>query len=250
MSDDAVVTLLRQSGFSFVGTVERTGATTMSDVPANQNTSVVQVERILDAPSSLANLAGQEITVQLAAGAAGVVAGQRLALFTNIAVLGKSAAVTEVGRLPASDVEPHVVQAMTANRELPFARLRRQIASDDLRAHAGDAEVVVVGRIIRLEQATEERYAEHDPHYWRATLRVHHVEKGNIQGQEVTFVYPASQDVRWIGTPKPEPRQVGMWMLHATSGAASSLAPFELIDADDYHPVQHLEPLRRPAPGG
>src|ERR687885_1384108 len=101
MNDDVVKGLLRRSGVSFVGTVERIGAATMSDVPVDERTVVVRVDRVLDAPVSLANLAGQEVTVQLARDGAPVSPGERLALFTNTAVLGQSLVVTEVGRVPA-----------------------------------------------------------------------------------------------------------------------------------------------------
>jgi hypothetical protein len=245
VSQDVITHLLREAGISFVGTVERIGAATMSDIPVSDHTAVVRVDKILDAPPSLSHLATQDITVLLSAEAPPVSAGQQFAFFTNTAVLGKSLAVTEVGRLPAPPVESLVAQT-TTDAVQPLAQTRRQMEADDLRAHAGAAEAIVVGKVIRLEQAAEERYSEHAAHYWRATLLVQHVERGNVPGQQVSFLYPASQDVRWVGTPKPQPRQQGMWILHATSGAASNLAPFELLHGDDYRPAQHLESVRQP----
>ncbi|MBV9547108.1 MAG: hypothetical protein JOY61_22290 [Chloroflexi bacterium] len=242
VSDDVLSDLLGKAGISFVGTVERIGAATLSDVPVNNRTAVVRVDRVLDAPPSLSHLAHDEVTVLLASDAA---PGQQFAFFTDAAVLGKTLAVTEVGRLPASEVAPHVAQARTSTVQ-PLDPIRRKMDASELRAHAGAAEVVVVGRIIRLEQVGEERYSEHAPHYWRATLQVQHVEKGNVSG-EVSFIYPASRDVQWVGAPKPEARQQGLWILHATTGSESSLAPFKLLHADDFRPVQHLDTLREAA---
>jgi hypothetical protein len=242
--------LLSQAGLSFVGTVERVGAATMSDIPVNDHTVVVRVDQILDDPQGLLGT-GRELTVLLASDGAPATVGQQLALFTNIAVLGSSLAVTEVGRLPATEVQPQPhalgVRAALGSTEQPLAHVRRQMKATHLAEHSSGADAIVVGKIIRLEQAGDEHYSEHAPHYWRATLQVQHVERwptGSAAGTEVTFIYPASQDVRWVDAPKPQPRQQGLWMLHATSGDDASLAPFTLLHADDYRPVQHLESLR------
>jgi len=66
MPEDPVLTLLKQSAISFVGTVERLGAATMSDVPIDNHTAVVRVDQVLHAPDAFASLAGTAITVQLA----------------------------------------------------------------------------------------------------------------------------------------------------------------------------------------
>lgn len=249
VSDDVMSNLLSQAGVSFVGTVERIGAATLPDIPVNDHTAIVRVDRVLDVPASLSHLATQQVTVLLASDAAPVAVGQQFAFFTNTAVLGASLAVTEVGRLPASQVQPHTAAVIgAASTEQPLARIRRQMQASELRAHAGAAEVIVVGRVIRLEQVGDERYSEHAPHYWRATLQVQHIEKwlpGSSAGPEVTFIYPASTDVTWVGVPKPQPRQQGMWILHATSGADARLAPFALLHGDDYRSVQHLETIRQ-----
>ena len=67
MPDDAVTKLLKQSSISFVGTVERLGASTMTDVPIDNHTAVVRVDQVLHAPDAFVNLAGSPVTVQLAA---------------------------------------------------------------------------------------------------------------------------------------------------------------------------------------
>jgi hypothetical protein len=61
--------LAEQARFVFRGTLEQTGASTVPDiVPAANNAWVVNVEEILQSPQSLAQAAGQRVTVLLPEG--------------------------------------------------------------------------------------------------------------------------------------------------------------------------------------
>jgi uncharacterized lipoprotein YmbA len=51
-------------------------------------------------------------------------------------------------------------------------------------------------------------------------------------------------DVRWHGVPKPKASSEGVWILHATEGALRDAAPFQLVDEDDYQPVDQLDAIR------
>ena len=244
MPDDPIKALVRQSSISFTGTVEQLGASTLDTVPADDRTGIVLVDHVLHAPPTFAHLAGSRVTVQFAAGTDPPAPGQRVALFTNGLAFGDTIAVSEVGRLPASEVEPGLV-SFAANRPVaPVADIESQLAGEDLRSHAAAADAVIVGRVSSLEKAGPVARSEHDPDWWRATIQIQHVEKGNVPGKQVTVAFPNSRDVRWHTAPKPVAGQGGVWLLHASQGAAQEIAPYTLADSEDYKPLQQLDVLR------
>ncbi len=240
MTDADVLALLKQTTFSFLGTVERLGAATMPDVPIDKRTAVVQVDEVLHAPSTFAQLGGSTITVQLAADAK---EGQQFAFFTNGLAFGSSVAVTEVGRRPANEMAPHLARA-TAMGGSPFADLQAELDAETLRAHAKEAAAVVTGRVTALAQAAPVGMSEHDPAWCTATIDVQHVASGKgVRAGELAVLYPNSLDVRWHDVPKPKMGQEGLFILHATDKALRPLAKFQLLHPDDLQPVQNLDAL-------
>ena len=106
-----------------------------------------------------------------------------------------------------------------------------------LRAMSGD-DLHRVSASLDAEQICDE------VDWWRATIDVQHVEKGDVPEQQVTVAFPSSQDVRWHTTPKPVAGQDGVWVLHATEGATRDIAPFQLADSEDFRSLQDLDLLR------
>src|SRR5438067_2214656 len=98
MPDDPVVKLMKEAPISFLGTVERLGAATMSDLPIDQRTAIVRVDQVLHAPAAFAQLGGTQITVQLAEKADAPKQGEQFAFFVNGVAFGDSIAVAEIGR--------------------------------------------------------------------------------------------------------------------------------------------------------
>jgi hypothetical protein len=245
MTEQEITDAVDRSALSFVGTVERLGAATTADVPVDDGTAVVRVEQVLQAPKMLERLGGMSVTVQLSPDVDRPAPGDRAAFFTNPSVFGEGLAVTEVARLPVSDVEPHLATA--APGEGPLERFQQRLDDQRLRDHAEQAEAVIVGKVARLEDAGLSEYSEHDPDWWRASLDVVHVERGTVAGTQVDVLYANSQDVRWRVSPKPRASQEGLWLLHATEGALRDVAPFQIPHPEDYQPVTRLDQLRTEA---
>src|SRR2546423_4308068 len=112
MSDAAISDLIRQAPFSFVGTIEQLGATTMTNIAIGERTAIVHVDYVLHAPPAFAGLQGQRVTLQLAADKDLPTVGDRAAFFAEGLAFGESLAVAEVGRLPVDAVEPYMSAAM------------------------------------------------------------------------------------------------------------------------------------------
>jgi hypothetical protein len=243
MSDSAV-SLMAESAFSFVGTIERVGEATMEDVPVDERTAVVRVDQLLHAPDAFAQLAGTAVTLRLAEDAELPAAGERFVFFANGLAFGASIALTEVARRPVEDVAPHLATAH-AGGAAPLETLQAQVAAARLRYHAGTADAVVLARVVGLERVSGSPVREHDPDRWRATMHVTHVERGDPKDDsEIRVLYANSLDVHWRDAPKPKASQNGLWLLHATQGELAELAPFEIVHPEDLQPPQNLELLR------
>src|SRR5512144_1902684 len=150
----------------------------MTDVPIDSRTAVVRVDHVLQAPEALPTLEGQRITMQLKEDTQ---PGEQAAFFAQGLAFGESVAVTEVGRVGVEAVEPHVTRGFEAGAPAGFAALQRRAQAARLREHAAAADAVVVGRVVGLEDVLEPVISEHDPDWWRATIDVSHVEKGDVQ---------------------------------------------------------------------
>jgi hypothetical protein len=245
VSDEAITALLGEAPFAFVGTVEHVGAATMTDIPIDGRTAVVRVDHVLQAPEALPTLEGQRITMQLKEDTQ---PGEQAAFFAQGLAFGESIAVTEVGRVGVEAVEPHVTRGFEAGGPAGFEALQRQAQAARLRDHADEADAVVVGRVVGLEDVLEPVISEHDPDWWRATIDVTHVEKGDVQTGPLHVLYANSLDVQWRLSPKPKASQEGLWILHATEGDQREAAPFQIPHAEDYQPVQSLDDLRGEGP--
>ena len=245
MPDNNITDLLQRSAISFTGTVERLAVSNVPELTTvDDHPGLVLVDRVLHSPPAFAHLAGTQVTVQFSADAALPAVGQRFAFFANGLIFGADLAVTEVGRLAASEAEPHIASAAATGAPEPFSDLQGGLKADRLREHAAGAAAVVTGTVASLRRAGPRRASEHDPEWWVATLDVRHVERGQVTPGEIGVLYPNSRDVRWHDKPKPAAGQSGVWILHQTDGAAAELAPYQLADADDYQPLQELENLR------
>jgi len=89
MSDD-IKKLLEQASFSFTGTILNLGAATMTNLAVDDRTAVVQVDHVLHAPDAFARIAGQRITIQLAADVDPPEVGQSFAFFAEGRAFGDS----------------------------------------------------------------------------------------------------------------------------------------------------------------
>jgi hypothetical protein len=247
MPDADIVNLMRASAISFTGTITELRATTVAELPVNDRTAIVAVEHVLHAPSAFMNLSGSDVTLQLSENADIPPVGQRIAFFANPLIFARTLGLSEVGRRPASEVDPYVADAGAARAPTPLSGFADQLETERLQEHAANADAVVVGQVLGLAKSGPSGLSEHDPDWWQATIEVSHVEKGDVQPGPLAVLYPNSQDVRWYDKPKPRAGQRGVWLLHATAGEVSELAPFELADADDYQQVQQLDRLRRTA---
>ena len=250
MADPEVLDLLRRSQFVFEGSVTGVERSTVPDIAADHDSVVLKVDRVLHSPAALSKLTGSEVTVQLLPGSARLGLNETTVLFTTAVAFGQGILVAEVGR-----TTPEIVGGMSmaagAMAVLPGARSGRahpvldaahELADEQLRGHFDDVAAAIIGRVVSLQKAGPVVANEHDADWWKATIKVDHVEKGTVAGR-VGVLYPNSSDVQWARVPKPRAGQDGLWLLHDTPPERVDLAPYSLLDADDLKPTDHLDRL-------
>ena len=250
MADPEVTDLLRRSQFVFEGSVAGVGRSTVASVPPDDHTVVMTVGRVLHAPAAIARSAGSDVTVQLLPGSPRLALGDSAVLFTTAVAFAEGIVVAEVGRTSVGLAGDTTMAAGTAatrsgarsGRAHPVLAAAQEMADEDLRRHADEAAAVVVGRVVSVAKAGPLSTSEHDPDWWKATIKVDSTARGDAKGR-IAVLYPNSYDVHWASVPKPQAGQEGMWVLHATPPERVALAPFSLLDNDDFHAADHVERL-------
>jgi hypothetical protein len=198
--------LARRSTLVFLGTVEKTAASTMPAVKANEVTVVVRVDQVISSPGAPPGLAGKLITVQLLQPGS-MKPGSQTVFFTKGWLLGESMAVVEVGRL-GRDTN---IQGLTEQ----INSVRQKMTDEALQNQLATAEAVIAGRVVAVHRAEIPRIgSEHDPDWYVAVIQVESVVKGESLGREVTLLFPHSDDVMWHNSPKFKEGQRGVWLLH------------------------------------
>jgi hypothetical protein len=236
--------LVARSQFIFKGHVVKPNASNVKAVASSNRTAVVRVEEVLDAPSTLGDYTGQEITVQLSQPSR-LVAGQEALFFTVGWVYGETLAVKEVGRLAGA-----AAAADTARKQIADARRRADDTVLGQRIRA--SQFVVAGKVATTgplgDRGPDTRGTEHDPEWQVAVIDVGSVEWGQAPSRTVSVLFPASRDVMWARSPKFQPGQAGIWLLHRERlpRIAAAAPPFyTALEPLDFHPPAALDRVRR-----
>jgi hypothetical protein len=236
--------LVSNSRFIFRGTIARLRAGTMPAVPISDNTAIVRVDEVLQAPSMFADQNGRDITVQLADGSRRNREGQQAVFFTNGWLYGDSIAVVEVGRLPPKQGGARLRQQI--------ADANRHIAEQALMDRIDPTALIVAGRVVESRPAPEQErrgpITEHDPDWWEAIIQVESVEKGSYPETFLPILFPNSTDEMWIDAPKFRQGDEGVWLLRQDQQEkgwpTTRRSGYTALNPRDFQPTHRLEQLR------
>jgi hypothetical protein len=271
--------LERLTNFVFKGTVLKLKAATMDVVPVTDNTAIVRVDEILEAPDAMTDFAGREITVEIGGGKRPK-KGERVVFYANGWIFGEGLAVRSLDHRPALAG----LEAVGVTPGNPVENL----ANKKARIRFEQSQAVVTGRVTSVRLPPSEAAAfmastpilvgaesvadaapvepefkpvsEHDPIIHEAVVEVDAVHKGQTSSNEVTIRFPNSTDVQWYKAPKFRPGQQGFFMLHkedtkesvpagAASGAAMVAAAMTADEVEDAYTALHqadFQPLDQP----
>ena len=248
--------LLKRSSIVFVGTVERVGAASFSGVPVSPRTVVVRVDAVLEKPASVSLVQGDKATVEVQDSAL-FRGGMQATFYADGWIFGEGVAVREVGHEPSPVAMRTEAPGQNASE---VSQTRKQLSDDELRARIQAADMVMVGRVLSVRQATlavagdrPPRITEHDPAWQEAVIRVVSGLKGVQADQEVVVRFPGSLDVAWHGAPRFKVGQEGTFLLQKdrvtgtpkTILAGAPVDAYTALDAKDALPADQADRVRR-----
>jgi len=234
--------LVRSTSLIFIGTVEKLGAATTTEIVADKNTAVVTVEEVYTPTDGLGDLRKRTITVQFDPKRPATL-GERAVFFANGVAYGRGVVVREVDRFKVKD-------KAALDKEITVALMRRD--DQKLVQRLRRANLVVVGKAVAVRPAKQpERsgISEHDPHWHEAIIELRSVERGKYQDKQLTILFPASNDELWSEAPKFKDGQEGLWILQKDQkekGPPRLRRPgYTALDALDFQPPDRIEQVRR-----
>jgi hypothetical protein len=243
-AEASVENLAKQSSFAFAGTVQKLNASNVPVVTGAENTAVVRVDQVVQNAGVVTDVLGQEITVELQS-AGGLKQGEQALFFTNVSTYGDTIAVREVGHLPwkPEGLEATRAQVNASAARLPDEQLQKRIAQADL---------VVAGSVTSVKPAPETAQrppgSEHDPEWWIATVKVQSAFKGQAPHGDLEVLFPHSQDLRWFASPKFQPGQAGVFLLHRTEDEKLRARGYTVLDRLDFQPMEQRDRIRKLMP--
>ena len=223
---------LQRSTFTFAGTVQEVGASTMAHLHDARDSLIVRVDEVHHAPPSLTHSVGALVTVH--GHAAKLAAQQKAVFFTTPTLYADTLLLREVATLSVpEDLSAFRAQMTEAKDRLQDLRILERIRS---------AELIVRGTVSGLSAAGQPTGSEHDPDWWVAKIRVLETLLGKAT-EAVELVFPNSRDVQWYKSPKPHAGEHGVWILRHVK-IVNGLTALDPLDA---HPAEHvfLEHFRR-----
>jgi hypothetical protein len=236
-----------QANFIFQGTVQKLKAAAMQNVPVDDRTVVVRVEKTFETPRAMAGYDGQNITVRLA-GRRQVKVGQQLLFHAQGWIFGDGIAVQSLSQEP---IKPTHAALLRRGGDPVEHHQRRE-----LRQRFDNADVVVSGIIssvhlpadaheMRARRALRDaeaeppragRISEHDPRWREAVIDIDKVHKGTHAKKQIVVRFPVSTDVRWHKAPKFQPGHQGLFMLHKVKADEEAAGGAGRAKAEDAEP--------------
>jgi hypothetical protein len=232
LSDAQFIERVRAAPFVFSASVLKTGASSVSTLPAAEGLAVLKVDAVARAPAVVGSLRGKRITLRCASTPR---VGDKAVYYAAGWLYGDGLALVEIAREAMPKIGRDWIEKI--------ARAELWLADDRLASRLRDAAMVVDGLVEQTEPAERKDDApatprsEHDPLWWRARIAVGGVVKGPLPDPWVDAYFPSSVDEYWLDVPKLRVGQRGLFLLHRRAASRKeSLQPPgpALVDALDF----------------
>lgn len=222
--------------YAFTGKVVQRNAATIPGVPLAPTVAVVALIVVFRTPTIVRLHAGAQITV-VTKSASDPPIDEGVLWEADGWLYGRSIAVVERSHRLISVAPGQLVEQLVNEHEVA--------AREALRERVRLADVVVSGKVVATRELPVHKgsLSEHSPLWAEATLEPV-VEKGQVPEGPLHVYYAASQDIRWVRSPKPAVGEQGVWFLHRQYVDALKGEALTLLDARDAHPIAALARVR------
>jgi hypothetical protein len=220
-----------QSSFIFQGRVLKPYASLMPEVlRPNSNIFIVRIDRTLTDRAK--PFSDRDITVKIEPGyglpPGRLQPGKSFLFLTSPFIYGRSLAVAG----HAIEVTEQGLAAIRERADL--------ILTERLRPAA----LIVSGTVAdvrRIVMADGDEDSEHEGDWHNALIKVATIEKGTLPNQlEISF--PAEKGLRWLRSPKFQPKQSGVWILQVSQ--RGKVPFYTALHPLDFQPLDQLDHIR------
>jgi hypothetical protein len=162
------------------------------------NAGVVEVTEVIDAPESLKDINGQQITMRFA-DIRKLSAGEERLFFTNPYRFGESISVKEIGSVIKTD------ELFTSKDIKDYIRQAR-ITQENilLKVKLSQSTLVLYGHVVKVAEPEGNTFngSEHDPVWKIAEILVDQAIKGKTETKTIRILFASSNDVMYVRSPK------------------------------------------------
>lgn len=226
-----------EASYVFRGTVTAPRSSTLEQLPANAQTYTVRVDETFLQKGNFNDQTGNRITILTQD--ENLQAGRQYVIYAEPFMFGESIAV-------------RLIEAIedTRSGSTIAEEVRQAHERHTLRERVHEAEVIVVGAVVRIDTVGQaQRFeSEHLPDLQQAFLNVDRVLKGDLTPDEVSFLFAASRDVHWYRAPKFNGGERGIFLLNIDSEAAATFGmaggSFTLLHPLDFQPPDKEEIIK------
>jgi hypothetical protein len=223
----------------FHGKVVREKASNIAALPPQQNTVIVKVLEIVQAPTTFRLFSGRDVTVQLVH--IRLRRDQEAIFFASSLFFSESVAVKEEAIAIVDERNPLAPLLRSLPREIERERLESEKKA--LVARVASSDGVILGRVETIPPPRPERelgYSEHDPMFRVATIDIACVYAGKTLPPKARVFYAESEDALWKTSPKLSRIGEGVFLLHRVEGGPAAYA---VLDSADFVTRKRFEEL-------
>src|SRR5579875_36617 len=210
----SVEDLTHQAGFIFEAELEQLGASTSSrGYPAQPETAVARVTRIIKSTRALAGYTGQQVTIHLQK-PVNLQPGQQAVFFTHGIHYGEGLVVNEIGHFTTDTLAMGADYSAAIQASNDTELTQRLAAADLVVTGVASAPKAYTPQLAAVPVGFVKRISEHDPDWQTSTITIETVEKGTHAAKVVEALFPNSMDIAWARSPKIKEGDHGIWLLH------------------------------------
>jgi hypothetical protein len=229
---------LASAGYVFSGRIVEAQPFTNETAEITTKAYLAQVRDIHYQKAPFQDQKGKLVTVIDSRATLGI--GREYLLYTEPVMFGKGIAVSLLAANENARFDPDRMKQLKDGEE-------REAMKERLK----EAAVVVSGSVASVRPFDQGRQfdTEHLPDLQLATLKVSQLLKGNVNTNEVAFLFAASRDVHWFRAPKFKQGDQGIFLLKRAGKEVEvfriSPRQLTLFDPRDFQPLEKLETIKQ-----
>lgn len=186
-----------------------TNTTNEQDV---SNSGVVLLNEVIEAPESLKNIVGEQITVRFN-DINKVNVGDEKMFFTEPYWLGEAIGVNEKGSIIKGN-------KLYDNKEISLLiqKAKNKQENVQLKSRLDESNLVIMGKVIKIDIPSRNTIigTEHDPEWKEAEIQIDETLKGKSESKTLKILFASGKDIMFFQAPKLNLGDEGIFIIQPT----------------------------------